>query len=193
MISFISKVFSYIKSVLRWGWYLPRFSYLGYRSEVYSPLRIDFGKNISIGKGVRIGYNSWLAANPLTGNNARLEIGDGCAIGNFNHIYATHSIVLHKNVLTADKVYISDNLHGYSDINVPILKQPIVQKGCVEIGEGSWLGENVCVMGAKIGKHCVIGANSVVTKDIPDYSVVVGNPARVIKTFDFEINKWVKK
>ena len=190
MLDLVSRLLGFASSVIRWLWYFPRFSHLGFRSVIYSPLRIDCGKNISIGKGVRICYKTWLAANPLTGNNARLEIGDGCAIGNFNHIYATHSIVLHKNVLTADKVYISDNLHGYSDINVPILKQPIVQKGCVEIGEGSWLGENVCVMGAKIGKHCVIGANSVVTKDIPDYCIAVGAPARIIKQYDFKENVW---
>ena len=60
----------------------------------------------------------------------------------------------------------------------------------VEIGEGSWLGENVCVLGTHIGKHCVIGANSVVTKDIPDYSVAVGIPAKVIKRFDLESKSW---
>ena len=113
-------------------------------------------------------------------------------IGNFNHIYSTHSIILHKDVLTADKVYISDNIHGYEDINIPIRKQPIVQKKEVEIGEGSWLGENVCVIGAKIGKHCVIGANSVVTKDIPDNCLAVGSPARVIKKYNFEKKEWIK-
>jgi len=121
-----------------------------------------------------------------------LVIEDGCVIGHFNHIYATKSIILHKNVLTADKVYISDNLHNYEDINTPILSQPIKQNGIVEIGEGSWLGENVCVIGASIGKHCVIGSNSVVTHDIPNYCVAVGVPAKVIKKYDFEKKEWIK-
>ena len=162
----------------------------GWRSILSHPLRIDGAKNISIGNRCSIQYKTWLAAMPLTGHKVKLVIEDGCCIGNFNHIYATKSIILHKDVLTADKVYISDNLHGYADINVPILKQPIVQKGCVEIGEGTWLGENVCVIGAKIGKHCVIGANSVVTKDIPDYSIAVGAPARIIKQYNFKENVW---
>ena len=89
-------------------------------------------------------------------------------------------------------MYISDNLHGYKDIKTPIWKQPIVQNRDVEIGEGSWIGENVCILGVHIGKHCVIGANSVVTHDIPDYSVAVGSPAKVIKRYDFENNQWVK-
>lgn len=90
------------------------------------------------------------------------------------------------------KVYISDNLHSFEDIGTPIHKQPIKQIGTVRIGEGSWLGENVCVIGANIGKHCTIGANSVVTHDIPDYSVAVGAPAKVIKRYDFETQQWEK-
>lgn len=166
------------------------FGQFGWLSYINNPLRIDGYKHIYIGNKCTIQYKTWLASNPLTGKNAELVIEDGCSIGNFNHIYSTHRVVLHKNVLTADKVYISDNLHGYEDISTPINHQPIVQKSHVEIGEGSWLGENVCVIGAKIGKHCVIGANSVVTKDIPDYCVAVGSPARVIKQFDFNENKW---
>lgn len=169
-----------------------RYKNFGWLSYINNPLRIDGAKHIYIGNRCTIQYKTWLAANPLTGETAKLIIEDGCNIGNFNHIYATHAIILHKNVLTADKVYISDNLHGYEDISIPICRQPIVQKNDVEIGEGSWLGENVCVIGAKIGKHCVIGANSVVTKDIPDYCVAVGAPARIIKKFDFSVNKWVK-
>lgn len=164
---------------------------IGYHSYIDKPLRIDGGKNIFIGDRVSIKYRSWIASKPLTGaDSSQLIFEDGCIIGHFNHIFATKLIILHKNVLTADKVYISDNLHGYEDIHTPILRQPIVQKGTVEIGEGSWLGENVCIIGANIGKHCIIGANSVVTKDIPDYSVAVGVPAKTIKTYNFKTKKW---
>ena len=71
-----------------------------------------------------------------------------------------------------------------------ILNQPIRQNGIVEIGEGSWLGHNACVLGASIGKHCVIGANSVVTHDIPDYSVAVGSPAKIIRRYDSTTKTW---
>ena len=169
-----------------------RFKRFGWHSVLHSPLHIDGADNISIGDRCTIQYKTWLAAMPLTGHEPQLIIDDGCVIGHFNHIYATKSVVLHKNVLTADKVYISDNLHGYEDVNIPIKDQPIIQNGEVEIGEGSWLGENVCVLGAKIGKHCVIGSNSVVTRDIPDYSVAVGAPAKVIKQYDFDKKEWIK-
>lgn len=80
-------------------------------------------------------------------------------------------------------MYITDCDHEYRDINVPVIDQGIVQRGqMVSIGEGSYIGINAVIVGdVKIGKHCVIGANSVVTKDVPDYCVAVGSPARVIK------------
>ena len=170
------------------------FASFGRTSSIRSPLRIDGAKNIFIGNNVTIQYKTWLGALPLTieYGKAELIIEDGSIIGNFNHIFATNRVLIHKNVLTADKVFISDNIHGYENIDIPILRQPIVQNGDVEIGEGTWLGENVCVLGVHIGKHCVIGANSVVTKDIPDYSVAVGTPAKVIKQYNNKSKKWEK-
>ena len=169
------------------------FSSFGNHSSVNSPLRIDGGKNIIIGSDVVVQYKTWLGALPLTSSEkAQLIIEDGAIIGHFNHIFATQKIIIHKKVLTADKVYISDNLHGYEDIGRPVVDQPIVQNGQVEIGEGSWIGENVSILGANIGKHCVIGSNAVVTRDIPDYCVAVGAPAKVIKKYDFTQKKWIK-
>lgn len=169
------------------------FNKFGNNSSVIFPLNINGMNNIAIGNNVYVAYRSWLAAVPLTGEaSCELIIGDGTCIGNFNHIYATKSIVIGKNVLTADKVYISDNLHGYEDITTAVIHQPIKQIGSVIIGDGSWIGENVCIIGAKIGKNCVIGANSVVTKDIPDYCVAVGAPAKIIKRYciDTQVWKW---
>ena len=165
--------------------------HIGQKVRVFSPLKINGIENMLIGNKVIIEYKTWLAALPLTGEKScSLEIGEGTVIGNFNHIYATKLIKIGKNVLTADKVYISDNLHGYQNISLPIMYQPIVQNNIVEIGDGTWLGENVCVLGAKIGKNCVIGANAVVTKDIPDYCVAVGTPAKVIKRYNHETKLW---
>lgn len=166
----------------------------GFKSIINKPLKLDGKPNIYIGNNVRINYKTWLAAMPLTGSKTcKLIIKDGTILGHFNHIYATKSIIIEEDVLTADKVYISDNLHGYENITIPVHKQPIKQNGNgVIIGAGSWLGENVCVIGASIGKHCVIGANSVVTKNVPDYCVAVGIPARIIKRYCVKRNLWIK-
>lgn len=172
--------------------YKLKFKNIGNRTRIKNPLKIDGMTNISIGNNVLIQYKTWLASVPLANNACELVIGNNSVIGNFNHIYATKSIVIGNSVLTADKVYISDNSHSFDNPLIPILNQPIKQLNNVYIGDGTWIGENVCVIGASIGRDCVIGANSVVTKDIPDYSIAVGAPAKVIKQYSFEKNEWLK-
>lgn len=182
-----------IRNICVYIYYKNKLKYFGKKTYIISPLHIQGCKNISIGEDVIIEYKTWLAALPLTGNkNCLLKIGSGSRIGHFNHIYATKSIIIEEKVLTADKVYISDNLHSYENINLSILDQPILQNKEVIIGYGSWIGENVCIIGAKIGKNSVIGANSVVTKDIPDYCIAVGSPAKIIKRYSFEKQEWLK-
>ena len=167
-----------------------QYAHLSKTSHIYKPLKIQGKKNIHIHSNTTIGYKAWLEAGAQTGHTPYIEVHQGATIGNFNHIYATKSIIIEKNVLTADRVYISDNLHSFENVKIPILKQPIKQISEVVIGEGSWLGEGVCVIGAKIGKGCVIGANAVVTKDIPDYCIAVGIPAKIIKQYNPESEKW---
>lgn len=89
-------------------------------------------------------------------------------------------------VTAGQSVYITDCDHEYRDVNIPVIDQGIVQRGQrVSIGDGSYIGINAVIVGnVKIGKHCVIGANSVVTKDVPDYCVAVGSPAKVIKRIE---------
>jgi acetyltransferase-like isoleucine patch superfamily enzyme len=111
-------------------------------------------------------------------------------IGHFNHITCVNSVELGAKVLTADRVHISDNSHSYENPTVPIVDQAVVSKGPVVIGEGTWLGENVSVLSCRIGRNCVIGANAVVTRDIPDFCVVAGVPGRVIRQFDSKSSTW---
>lgn len=160
-------------------------------ANVQSLLRVDGPENILIGAEAIVQQGTWLAAVPLTGApTCQLRIGKGAVIGNLNHIYATRSIIIEDEALTADKVYISDCAHGYEDVNTAILKQNIVQLKDVVIGRGAWLGENVCVIGASVGRGSVVGANSVVTHDIPDYCVAVGAPAKVIKRYNHTTKQW---
>jgi acetyltransferase-like isoleucine patch superfamily enzyme len=168
------------------------FKFFGKNSKIVFPLKINGMANISIGKNVTVNYKTWLAAIPIGSNECKLEIGSGTIIGNFNHIYATEHITIGKNVLTADRVYISDNLHGFEDIHTPIMNQEVKQNGIVTLGDGCWIGENVSILGCSIGKNCVIGSNAVVTKDIPDYCIAVGIPAKVIKKYCFSTEKWIK-
>lgn len=193
MIDFVLRLFAFVRRILSHFYWSMRLKKIGCKSHLVSPLRVDGSSNIEIGSDVIIEYKTWLAALPLTGSQeCILKIENGVAIGHFNHIYATKKIVIEENVLIADRVYISDNLHDYRNINVPVKYQPILQNNEVIIGSGSWIGENVCILGVKIGCQCVIGANSVVTRNIPDYCVVVGIPAKIVKRYCFDTYTWRK-
>lgn len=189
----INRIFDYLHRKVFYIFNKKKYKFLSSSAVVQKLLRVEGKENISIEKGVIIQKMTWIAAVPLTNElNCNLVIGEGSIIGHFNHIYATGEIIIGKNVLTADKVYISDNLHEYQNLTMPIMHQGIKQLPKVKIGDGSWIGENVCVIGANIGINCVIGANSVVTKDIPDYCVAVGAPARIIKKYNITLQKWEK-
>lgn len=186
----IYRIIQKISHILRKKGLKKKVGFLGNKCSVSKYYCIE-GQGVHIGDGTVINEGCWIKASIVLAKDSKLIIGKGCNIGRFNEIYSTKSIILEDKVLTAERVYISDNLHGYADPEVPIMDQPIVQNNTVTIGEGSWIGAGVAIMGANIGKHCVIGANAVVTHDIPDYSIAVGIPAKVIKKYDFILKKWV--
>jgi acetyltransferase-like isoleucine patch superfamily enzyme len=110
-----------------------------------------------------------------------IKIGDRCLIGKDSGIVGHLQIEIGDDVWTGHHVYITDQNHDYRDVSLPISKQAMPERP-VLIGDGSWLGYGTVVLpGARIGKHVVIGANSVVSGEIPDYSVAVGSPARVVR------------
>ncbi|WP_339138596.1 MAG: acyltransferase [Candidatus Electrothrix sp. GW3-4] len=166
------------------------FHSLGKGVRIYKPRRIEGAGNISIGSNVCIRENVWLNAHGFPKRDCVIKINDNTYIGDDAHIYAINSIIIERDVLIGNRVYISDNLHKYNEITVPISLQGVNKIGDVVLGSGSWIGENVCILGATIGKNCVVGANSVVTRNIPDYSVVAGAPARVIKKYDLKEGRW---
>ena len=172
--------------------YKRSFKLFGKHSTISFPFQVNGAKFVSIGEKVHIHTNAWLLALPNHTSTPNLIIHDNTYIGRLVHIVCVNNITICKDVLISDKVYISDNLHEYKDINIPIKSQNIINKGDVVIGEHTWLGENVCVIGSSVGKHCVVGANSVVVTDIPDYSVAVGSPAKVIKRFNKSTANWEK-
>lgn len=160
-------------------------------SVTRNPLEISFSNlnNIHISDNVVIDTNSILRIL----NNCHLFIGEGTYIGPYCHISGTkNNIVIGREVLIADRVFISTTHHRYDDITKPVLRQGFMSRGDVTIGDECWIGIGSCILtGVKIGKHSIIGANSVVTHDIPSYSVAVGNPARIIKRYDFRKKRWL--
>lgn len=131
----------------------------------------------------------------LSRKETSLEIGANTEVGNHSTISAYNCIMIGDSVLTGPGVFIADHNHNYDNPLLPIYMQGVKAKpnACVKIGAGTWIGTNAVIVGSvNIGKNCVIGANSVVTKNIPDYSVAVGSPAKVIRRYDFDSGKWIR-
>lgn len=153
---------------------------------------ITAGHDIYIGKGCNFkGKNKIMLQDFVTirpnvqiWSRGTVKIGKGSEIGERCRISIANSLEIGEKVLLSPNVYITDCDHEYRNVGMPVIDQGIVQKGQkVYIGDGSYIGINAVIVGnVKIGKHCVIGANSVVTRAIPDYCVAVGSPAKVIKS-----------
>lgn len=114
-----------------------------------------------------------------------VTIGENCNFGDYLHLTCIHKIIIGNGVLTGRWVTISDNGHGNTDRNtlqIPPQKRKLTYKGPVVIGDNVWIGDKATILsGVTIGKGAVIAANTVVTKDVPPYSVVAGNPSKIIK------------
>ena len=168
---------------LRWGIIHGKSVYIGKGTKLLGK------KKIIIGNGVQIRPFCDIYAGDF------LRIGSGSDIGTRCRIAG--NVVIEENVLLGPNVFVCRYDHDYKDIEKPIIKLKEYEpnrNGHSEllIGEGSWIGTNVVISGdVHVGKHCVIGANAVVIRDIPDYSVAVGSPAKVVKTYNFKTNEWI--
>lgn len=172
--------------------------FLGRRVDVYYKHRIKFGKfvslhdgveidalsknGITLGSKVSIGKNSFIRCTAtLKELGDGLIIGDNVGIGSNAFLGCWGGIKINKNTIIGERFTIHSDNHEFSDRSILIRHQG-VKKLPVEIGENCWIGSNVTVLGGvRIGNGCVIGAGTIVTKNIPDNSVVVGNPARILK------------
>lgn len=164
-----------------------------YPIEIRGKKYIDFGMKLTTGVGCRI------EAFPQSEEKEIISFGRNVEINDYVHIAGINSVVIEDNVLIASKVYISDILHGcYSgdgeqDSPASIPKERKLFSRNVIIRKNVWIGELVSVLpGVEIGEGSIIGANSVVSKSIPPNSIAVGNPAIVIKKYNFKIGKWEK-
>jgi acetyltransferase-like isoleucine patch superfamily enzyme len=167
-------------------WRGRRFGAFGERSVIcFPPTALVNERYIHIGAGTVIGPQVTLSAGMVPGQQCVTDpvvrIGDRCLIGRGSGIVGHLSIEIGDDVWTGHHVYITDQNHGFEDLDRPISMQ-VQPERPVRIGAGSWLGHGTVVLpGATIGCHVVIGANSVVRGDIPDFTVAAGNPAKVIK------------
>jgi len=153
---------------------------------------IQFGNNLTTGTGCRI------EAFPYINQNTIIEIGENVEMNDNVHISGLQQIKIGNNVLLASRIFISDINHGSymgnekdSDPESHVGSRPVFGNP-VEIEDNVWIGEGAAVLaGVRIGRCSIIGANSVVTKNIPPFTIAAGNPARPIKQYDFKSCRWV--
>jgi acetyltransferase-like isoleucine patch superfamily enzyme len=178
-----------LASILGW----PQ-SYLGSGSKIIGTKAIIMGKHAYINK------NAWIEAVHQFGSQSfqpSIKIGQGFSAANNLHISSVYSINIGDNCLFGSGVYISDHNHGaykgdeHSDPSEPPIQRKLASFGAVTIGSNVWFGDNVIVVGPiEIGNGVVIGANTVVTKNIPDNVMVAGAPPKVIKKYNETTKKW---
>lgn len=163
-----------------------RFASWGRGSIWCFPPAAMFGEQgIRIGQDTMIGPYVSISAGMTPGqellSDSVVVIGDRCLIGRYTSIVGHFSVTIEDDVFFGPNVYVTDQNHGFEDLEVPIGRQSMGEKA-VRIGAGSWLGANVVVLpGVTIGSHVAVGAGSIVTKDLPDNCVAAGSPARVLK------------
>jgi acetyltransferase-like isoleucine patch superfamily enzyme len=153
-------------------------------------------KYIRIGNRVKLAREVWLnIPNVSICNEPAIILEDGCGIGRRSVISAKNQIHIMRDTIFAPSVLVMDHNHAFEDVTVPIARQPMTQGGTIRIEEGCWVGFGAAIMCSRgelvIGRGSVVGANAVVSRSVPAYSVVAGNPARIVKQYDPEKKIWV--
>ena len=174
---FFSLIMLKFDTLMRWPFYIRNYG------------EIKIGSDFRSGPGLVIDVLS---------KEAKLEIGHSFRVASRLHIGCISEIKIGNNVLIASDVYISDHSHGsYKGNNqstaISAVNDRELFSAPIIIGNNVWIGEKVCILpGVKVGENAIIGAFSVVTKDVISNSIYVGNPAKIIKTYDDISKTWVK-
>jgi acetyltransferase-like isoleucine patch superfamily enzyme len=168
------------------------FAAFGAGSMIVPPARVESPRSIWIGSNVRIHENGWLCVKPQPSLPApRLTIGDGTSINRFAKIVCAGEVSIGDGCMLAEHVFISDTRYRYEDPNRPIIDQGLELPRPVIIGRNTFIGFRAIVApGVNIGENAYVGAGAVVTEDVPDRCVVVGDPARIVRRYDAVAGTW---
>ncbi len=162
------------------------FKKIGKKSYLGKPLFIYGYKKISIGEKVRIYPHARIEVH----GDGRIVLEDNISIGQSLHLISGGELLIKKNTTISGNVLITNLNHDYKEIDKHIMEQKHLIKE-TEIGENCFIGYGAAIQaGTKLGKQCVVGANSVVRGEFPDYCVIVGSPAKIIKKYNFETKRW---
>jgi len=181
-------------------WVAWTYPFISLGDRVWFHYSVDLNRSVAshmkVGNSVRVDRGTWFnIPEPPQTDEPTIILEDSCGIGRGVTISAKNRIHLERLVMVAGCSFITDHNHAFEDVKVPTAFQGITGGGTIRIEEECWIGFGVTIVCSQgelvIGKHSVIGANSMVTRSIPPYSVVSGNPARIVKQFDPSKETWV--
>lgn len=166
---------------------------IDYRCQISKTI----ARRVSLGANIYFAPDVWLnIPQDSNGSDPAILLGDGCQIGRRSMISAKNYICLEADVLLAPSVLLMDHNHEYRNIHLPIHAQGTTAGGKITIGRNCWLGYNAVIFCASghlnVGENSIVGANSVVTKNVPPYSIVAGNPAQVVRRYDPDTRAWIR-
>lgn len=164
--------------------------FIGRRARVNKLRYLNMGNNCRLGNDCRISFFDTFFGERYSPS---LEFGDNVYIGDHITVLCADRIVIEDNVLMASHITITSENHGINpEAEACYAKQPLITKE-VHIGAGVWIGEKAIILpGVDIGEKAIIAAGAVVTKSVPAFSIAAGNPARVIKKYNFTSGEWEK-
>src|SRR5829696_8581791 len=173
--------FGYAKLIARWAWLKLRWRG---RLQTDGLCFIGPGVTFEIGKSasVRLGRWCWIGhGSKIRAHEGEVEIGAKTVMGQACTISAFQHVSVGRECIVADRVMLIDFDHGVVEVERPIRLQGIYKRD-VQVGHNCWIGYGACILrGVTVGDNCVIGANTVVTRDVPDDTVVAGAPAKALR------------